>query len=528
MELDLSAVQQQRLKDYYPDIQNIAKRFFHADGVLHSTANTTQDYAQDLLTKAWVAQGKLADKGVYDPKSEKRWVLKSVWNEARSAYWSKRSADNKVYESVVEIDPVDWTANPESILSVRETSDQLHQSLSPNELDLLSRLGENRNNLSVTLATYGNPVRLKCFSKIVKRVRARAKEIIDNGTILGKFSGVDQLYIIEESDMNKPECFGIAWEPFGDSVCVGCGGKRECLDEFAKTTYAEKLQELKSSGQDASVANLAAALELGDQSIIETQQYLERLPLATIPESDRDGDLEKSNPPPMEPDVSNEETESLATVTQLPVAPPPEPVEIDPERLPHPLQKVVEAVEPPKEKKPPKKKRGRPKKSEAKEVPSVPQKAGAAESVEQPAAVRKTVKKSAKSAKGQGATSQKKRKKRRRKKAARVWGTHTYRARWQREREKHPMIALLTPGVRISKVYKGETFKVTVRNGYYLFNGEKYPTLQSVTTAATGVKDYPKQAYKGQEMKGTRKTGNWSAMRFWKIKELMNQSKSTS
>ena len=63
-------------------------------------------------------------------------------------------------------------------------------------------------------------------------------------------------------------------------------------------------------------------------------------------------------------------------------------------------------------------------------------------------------------------------------------------------------------------------------SGYYLYQGEKYPTLQSVTTACTGAREYPKQELDGgKRRKGTRKMSNWSASKFWKLKALASGKK---
>ena len=89
----------------------------------------------------------------------------------------------------------------------------------------------------------------------------------------------------------------------------------------------------------------------------------------------------------------------------------------------------------------------------------------------------------------------------------------------EREKKRSPLIARLSPGVILSRVYKKEEYEVIVRKGRYEFNGQSYPTLYSIVMEITGGRTYNRQVIRGQQREGTRVMSNWSATRFFKLKE---------
>lgn len=80
-----------------------------------------------------------------------------------------------------------------------------------------------------------------------------------------------------------------------------------------------------------------------------------------------------------------------------------------------------------------------------------------------------------------------------------AWGKKTHKARWTREREKHPSIGKLTPGTVIEVTYKGAPLTATVKKGGYVYGDQTFPTLGALTTHIVG--------------------GSRSAMKFWKLEQ---------
>jgi hypothetical protein len=101
------------------------------------------------------------------------------------------------------------------------------------------------------------------------------------------------------------------------------------------------------------------------------------------------------------------------------------------------------------------------------------------------------------------------------------WGEHTFESRWLRERERSPLIAqILTPGSKRVREYNGRRYELKVKEGYYLLNGEKFPTLYSTVLSIAGGWDHPVWI-KGKKAKGKVRTmANWSGPKFWLLKSL--------
>ena len=101
------------------------------------------------------------------------------------------------------------------------------------------------------------------------------------------------------------------------------------------------------------------------------------------------------------------------------------------------------------------------------------------------------------------------------------WGEHTWVSRWQRERNRCPEIAELTPGTKLLRMWKGKEYKVEVRKGSYVLVGKgDFPTLYEVVTAIVGTYAAPKQKVPGKRTRpeGTRQLCNWSAIRFFNLR----------
>jgi len=96
------------------------------------------------------------------------------------------------------------------------------------------------------------------------------------------------------------------------------------------------------------------------------------------------------------------------------------------------------------------------------------------------------------------------------------WGEHTYENRWRRERARSPLIAQLQPGTVLQTLYRGKLCETTVLETGYLVQGMQVPTLYMATLCFTGTK--ARRKTKGE---GTRQVGNYSAVKFWRLAELL-------
>lgn len=106
------------------------------------------------------------------------------------------------------------------------------------------------------------------------------------------------------------------------------------------------------------------------------------------------------------------------------------------------------------------------------------------------------------------------------------WSPYMDHGRWERERERSPEIGALTPGMRLRRTFKGEDYQVVVVSSGYVYDGEYYPTLYSVTKEITGTHEAPRQLAKdGTRPKGTRSLSNWSATKFWRLGRYAPQPK---
>jgi len=107
--------------------------------------------------------------------------------------------------------------------------------------------------------------------------------------------------------------------------------------------------------------------------------------------------------------------------------------------------------------------------------------------------------------------------KKKQQRARNEWGEHTYGARFERERSKSPLIAGLEPGTTLTRPWKGQDRTVVVHEDHYSYQGNKFPTLYAVTKEITGTVEYESKSKK--DPREQRKLCQWSAARFWKLKQ---------
>ena len=91
--------------------------------------------------------------------------------------------------------------------------------------------------------------------------------------------------------------------------------------------------------------------------------------------------------------------------------------------------------------------------------------------------------------------------------------------RWAQERETRPAIARIQPGEKLVRRFAGRDHEVTCGFGYWLYAGERHPTLASVVRAIAGARQYPKRSRRGGRAAGTRAGAICSAARFFKLRD---------
>ena len=104
---------------------------------------------------------------------------------------------------------------------------------------------------------------------------------------------------------------------------------------------------------------------------------------------------------------------------------------------------------------------------------------------------------------------------------SREWGDALDASRWDRERERCPELGRLMPGMKLSRVWKEQLYEVVVRKGAYQWEGSLYPTLYEITKRIVGLRYVPRQMRGGVRPPGLKKTPPWSALRFWKIPQVL-------
>lgn len=274
------------------------------------------------------------------------------------------------------------------------------------------------------------------------------------------------------SGQTQPDCFGELWDGAagGAEDCAKCVFSPVCQEAMAKITFTAARA---SAGPGVGLKELAVLCDVSEQSVLVLMA--QQAGQASATEAPK-----KKKKPPVE----------VAPV--VPVAVTPEAVASIPALTTPEVQAEVAATVPvdappteaPKPKaKPAKKGKAKAAKTAEPSVAPVPREARPVKRAKAGARARKA--KSAQTAKARvGAPLGKK------------WGEGTWLARWNRERQRTPSLRRAVPGSVIQVERAGQTYRVQVFKGYYLFNGQKVPTLCEAAKLATG-------------------TTNWSAERFW-------------
>lgn len=110
------------------------------------------------------------------------------------------------------------------------------------------------------------------------------------------------------------------------------------------------------------------------------------------------------------------------------------------------------------------------------------------------------------------------------KQRSKTWDPKHDAVRWERERKRSKLIAKLAPNTLLRRRYKGEVYEVRVLASGYLYQDRKYPTLYAVVKEITGTIQCPRMKGKdGTRKPGTRSLSNWSAARFFKLAELLEE-----
>lgn len=323
--------------------------------------------------------------------------------------------------------------------------------------------------------------------------------------------------LMTETNLNEsPPCYGLYWEAIpGTEACVGCAVNDSCLQRFVTDRLPILRQQV---GND--LASLAAASEVKAEAILVALDHEKKVVPMRQPET---ADVSKAfdtgdpAPTPVPP-------EEAPIPQAVPVEEPTVPIQVETEPDPEEASDSGEevAVSPKtrgkKKKAPTKKKKVVVKKAAKKKAKKKaakkakvqnPPVAGPVKRAKVPAKKRAM---SAAAAKAQASPARKRPPPNERQRAKHL-------RQWLREREKNPMYAVATPGTRLHGIHKGQKWEIKVLRGHYVYRNKKYPTLQSVCNAITGLRKYQKQrTLKGKERsrpKGTRAMSNWSAKRFF-------------
>lgn len=346
--------------------------------------------------------------------------------------------------------------------------------------------------------------------------------------------------------MALPKCYGVFWEaiPSIPDCYEKCTDKEGCLAKFATATLPKYQRELGE--ENATPQALSEVTGISTEAIVIALQYqkdkgfpaaksVEREPVhakepvqdpgVSIPPPVAESVSQVSAPPPMPsspvsipPPIDGQELADASgiDVNKPLVVPPGEALSDsnpgqEPNKKAAPRKKKAASTKKKKPKnktestKKPTKKKAPPRKKKA--APVNPQGAGAAKHAAAPVSMSKTT--SAQHAGGSG----------------REWSPEYDGIRFNREREKNPLIRNLLPGYTLMREYpakSGQEYKIQVHKDHYTCQGQRFPTLQAVTDAITGVKEYPCQLLPdGSRPEGVRKMSNWSAVRFFGLDKIM-------
>jgi hypothetical protein len=362
----------------------------------------------------------------------------------------------------------------------------------------------------------------------------------------------------------QTECFGDGWDgaPSGDEVCQGCTANTQCFEHFSLVTLPSAIQTMESSGEaphpaaiqkhfasqpdpmdfDLSMESVQQAIDNytmhnppapklvqqpAFEPVVEVAEDTDTLMLDDdddyiLPSLDDDDDMilladSGDNEPLIEPGPE------LPTPEMPPKNAEPAPLkqQITPPSLgatpampsfePQQTKVATEVLEPPK--------------LEDTGGPSVNfTVAGSAKTVTEPASTQEQTKRAKnatqqvlreavaqKRGRGRPVGSKKPLNQLKNKRYQRdrqrfenqweAWGPQTYLSRWNQERERWPTLARLPIGTVIRRHHNENTYKVTLKQGYWEFSHpsveqsqrqSRWPTLSSITRAITGFYQGPK------------------------------------
>lgn len=314
-----------------------------------------------------------------------------------------------------------------------------------------------------------------------------------------------------------PECHGLMWEAsVAESQCASCGAKDTCLEKFVATTLPATMKQLGAKATPAAVANQLGILEpaivyaIGRLSVKseKSEKKETKKPNLKVVESPPE---EKPAPAPA-PTVIAPPSVGVGDEQDFDEPDPPEESKTEAKPSPPVEQKAEEAVATKKSKKSGTKEAKKPKETKA-EKPANPQRAGAASPAQGPAKGAKA--KSASRAKGQVVN----------RRRVNPWGEHTFLNRWERDMKRRPRLEV---GQKLVATHGGKTHEAWVRQGYFEYNGHRFPTRYAMTKEITGTVERAKQLVDGKRPEGTRKLTNWSGPKFWKVFGSKGTEKSAS
>ena len=340
----------------------------------------------------------------------------------------------------------------------------------------------------------------------------------------------------------QTECFGDGWDgsPSGDEVCQGCTANTQCFEHFSLVTLPRVIKTMEAKGEtpnpsavqnhfssqpdpmdfDLSMESVEKAIDNFKMHNPPKPQLVEKPalePMVTIEEEEEEeedslpsfGEDEDSLPSfSMSDDGAMSTVEDEPTIKEAPSTPSPPSLGAMPAMPAFEPQKAkvtTAVIEPPK--------------IEDTGGPSVNfPKAGSVKIATESASNQEQTKSAQhatqqvlreavnqKRKRGRPAGSKKPLNQLKNKRYQRdrqrfennweAWGPQTYLSRWQQERERWPTLARLPVGTVIRRQHNENSFKVTLKQGYWEFshpsveaslNQNRWPTLSSITRAITG------------------------------------------
>ena len=300
---------------------------------------------------------------------------------------------------------------------------------------------------------------------------------------------------------DKPPCYGLYWEGIAGSVCIDgeeknpgeCSALNECLAKFASGKLIAYQRELGKEG--ATPSKLAKLASVSPEAILLAINFQNNAGFDPFKEKE-----------PKEDEITDEEEKETGEETQY------EPTEGTEEGQ---KEDTVEKGKTEKgrakgEKKvnPVKRKPGRPK-TKPPDDPVVAVNPPKARPVKSAKVLARKTRKSVKTAGAQAGR-------------LKLTKEQKYLERWLRERERSPLIAKLTPGMKITRLWYGIEKVVIVRYGYYQYKGGKWPTLYMIMKDIAGTITVPKQRKRdGTRLPGTNQKTTQSAVRFFRLHLLV-------